>query len=63
MLAQVQEAILTGHCLEFDYLADGAGEPSWRRVAVYGLVHGPVTYLIGRCRRTTSRLSRSAWTA
>ena len=46
-LAVVQEAILRGQCLEFDYRADGATEPAWRRIAVYGLVHGPVTYVIG----------------
>lgn len=47
-LAQVQQAILTGQCLEFDYQADGAEAPAWRRIAVYGLVHGPVTYVIGK---------------
>jgi len=47
-LAQVQQAILAGQCLEFDYRADGAGEPKWRRIVVYGLVHGPVTYVIGK---------------
>lgn len=47
-LAQVQQAILTGQCLEFDYQADGAEAPGWRRIAVYGLVHGPVTYVVGK---------------
>lgn len=47
-LAEVQHAILTGQCLEFDYLPEGAPEPRWRRVAVYGLVHGSTTYLVGR---------------
>lgn len=47
-LAQVQQAILTGQCLEFDYQADGAPAPAWRRIAVYGLVHGPVTYVVGK---------------
>ncbi|NJR80344.1 WYL domain-containing protein [Sphingomonas corticis] len=47
-LAQVQQAILTGQCLEFDYLGEGATEPAWRRIAVYGLIHGPVTYIVGK---------------
>ena len=48
VLAIVQEAILTGQCLEFDYLSDGADEPRWRRIAVYGLVHGAITYVVGK---------------
>lgn len=44
----VQQAIIIGVALEFDYLADGASAPRWRRVAPYGLVHGPVTYLVGK---------------
>ena len=47
-LSVVQQAILIGQCIEFDYLTDGATEPKWRRIAVYGLVHGPVTYVIGK---------------
>lgn len=44
----VQQAIVAGVALEFDYLADGAAAPAWRRVVPYGLIHGPVTYLIGQ---------------
>ncbi|WNO53166.1 helix-turn-helix transcriptional regulator [Stakelama saccharophila] len=47
-LAAVQGAILVGCCLEFDYRAEEASEPRWRRVIPYGLVHGPVTYLVGQ---------------
>lgn len=47
-LALVQQAIMTGQCLEFDYLADGGTAPAWRRIAVYGLLHGPVTYVVGK---------------
>ncbi|WCT80262.1 helix-turn-helix transcriptional regulator [Novosphingobium humi] len=47
-LTTIQSAILTGHCVEFDYLADGADAPSWRRVVPYGLIHGPITYLLGK---------------
>ena len=47
-LAQVQGAIMAGQCLEFDYLRDGWAEPRWRRVIPMGLIHGPVTYLIGQ---------------
>lgn len=48
ILAQVQGAIMTGSCVEFDYLKEGASEPGWRRVIPVGLIHGPVTYLIGQ---------------
>lgn len=47
-LVQVQGAIMAGSCVEFDYLRDGAEEAKWRRVVPVGLVHGPVTYLIGQ---------------
>lgn len=47
-LAAVQGAIMAGCCLEFDYAADGADKPRWRRVVPYGLIHGPITYLIGQ---------------
>lgn len=44
----MQEAILAGACVEFDYLADGKTEPKWRRVIPYGLLTGPITYLVGK---------------
>lgn len=47
-LATVQGAILAGICLEFDYQADDAEKARWRRVIPYGLVHGAVTYLVGK---------------
>jgi predicted DNA-binding transcriptional regulator YafY len=47
-VAQVQGAMMAGMCLEFDYRADGAQEPKWRRVIPLGLIHGPATYLIGK---------------
>lgn len=47
-VATVQQAIMIGVALEFDYLADGADAAKWRRVTPYGLIHGPVTYLIGK---------------
>ena len=43
----VQGAILTGRCIEFHYATDERPEPRWRRVIPYGLVHGPLTYLLG----------------
>lgn len=48
----VQGAILAGCCLEFHYSTDERPEPKWRRVVPYGLVHGPLAYLIGKmpCR-------------
>lgn len=47
-MSLVQQAIMIGVAVEFDYLAEGGTEPKWRRVVPYGLVHGPVTYLIGK---------------
>lgn len=47
-LTTVQAAILGGRCVEFDYLPDGAADASWRRVIPYGLIHGPITYLLGK---------------
>lgn len=48
VLAAIQGAILAGCCLEFDYRADAAAEPRWRRVVPYGLVHGSIAYLVGK---------------
>ena len=47
-LTTVQAAILTGHCVEFDYQPESAEASSWRRVVPYGLIHGPITYLLGK---------------
>lgn len=47
-IVNVQRAILTGRCVEFDYSAGDAQRPSWRRVVPFGLVHGPQSYLIGK---------------
>ena len=47
-LTQIQAAILASHCVDFDYLPEGAEAPAWRRVIPYGLVHGPITYLVGK---------------
>jgi predicted DNA-binding transcriptional regulator YafY len=47
-LTTIQSAILTTHCVEFDYLPEGMESPSWRRVVPYGLIHGPITYLLGK---------------
>ena len=51
-VACIQGAIMAGACVEFDYRAEGAGGPKWRRVIPFGLIHGSVTYLIGKlaCR-------------
>ena len=47
-LTTIQSAILSGRCVEFDYLPDSAADPSWRRIVPYGLIHGPITYLLGK---------------
>ena len=47
-VAQVQGSMMAGMCLEFDYIADGAEEPKWRRVIPLGLIHGLATYMIGK---------------
>ena len=44
----IQSAILCGRCVEFHYATDERPEPRWRRVIPYGLVHGPLTYLLGK---------------
>lgn len=47
-LTVVQGAILAGCCVEFHYTTEERPEPRWRRVIPYGLVHGPLTYLLGK---------------
>lgn len=47
-LGAVQGAILSGHCVEFDYVAESGEQPRWRRVIPYGLIHGATTYLVGK---------------
>ena len=44
----IQGAILCGRCVEFHYATNERHEPRWRRVIPYGLVHGPLTYLLGK---------------
>lgn len=44
----IQSAILCGRCVEFHYATDERPEPRWRQVIPYGLVHGPLTYLLGK---------------
>ncbi|MFW5634526.1 MAG: helix-turn-helix transcriptional regulator, partial [Erythrobacter sp.] len=47
-VACIQGAMMAGACVEFDYRAEGASEPKWRRVIPFGLIHGSVTYLVGK---------------
>lgn len=47
-IATIQGAILAGCCLEFDYRAESATKPAWRRVIPFGLIHGSVPYLVGQ---------------
>lgn len=47
-LTTIQSAILCGCCVEFDYQPDGLETPAWRRIVPYGLIHGPITYLLGK---------------
>lgn len=51
VLVAVQQAIIAGTAIEFDYVAEGGDEPKWRRVVPYGLLHGPVAYLVGKMPR------------
>lgn len=48
VLIAVQRAIVGGTTIEFDYTPEGAIEAKWRRVVPYGLIHGPITYLVGK---------------
>ncbi len=43
----VADAIMSGLCLECDYLAVDADLPRWRKLACAGLINGPVSYLVG----------------
>lgn len=47
-LTTIQSAILASHCVDFDYQPEWADAPSWRRVVPFGLIHGPITYLLGK---------------
>ena len=47
-ITAIQRAMLEGCCLEFEYVREEQPEPVWRRVIPYGLVHGPMTYLLGK---------------
>ena len=47
-LAAVLQAILSARCLEFDYKAEQRENAEWRRVIVCGLLHGPISYLVGQ---------------
>ena len=47
-LTEIQSAILASHCVDFDYRPEGAEAPAWRRVIPFGLIHGPITYLVGK---------------
>lgn len=47
-LTCVQGAILAGNCVEFFYQPSGDKEPQRRWVVPYGLIHGPITYLVGK---------------
>lgn len=46
--ATIQQAIMAGTMIEFHYQADSKPAPEWRRVTPYGLVQGPLSYLIGK---------------
>jgi len=45
--AKLAQAIMAGMCVEFHYRSAGRDEAEWRRVVPYGLVQGPVPYLVG----------------
>lgn len=47
-LTTIQSAILSSHCVEFDYQPDSLETLAWRRIVPYGLIHGPITYLLGK---------------
>ena len=48
IFATIQQAIMVGTMVEFHYQADGKPAPEWRRATPYGLVHWPLSYLIGK---------------
>jgi predicted DNA-binding transcriptional regulator YafY len=48
VLTAVQDAIIAGSLIEFEYRAEGRSRSAWRRVIPYGLVHGSISYLVGK---------------
>ena len=51
--AAVQGAIMAGAMIEFEYQAEGSATASWRRVIPFGLIHGPLSYLVGKIPDTS----------
>ena len=47
-LAVIMQAILSAQCLEFNYRAKQREKAAWRRVIVCGLLHGPISYVVGQ---------------
>ena len=47
-LTVIQGAILAGCCVEFHYATHERPDLRWRRLIPYGLVHGPLSYLIAK---------------
>lgn len=43
----IQNAILMGRMVEFEYYSENYDTPKWRRIIPYGLIHGSISYLIG----------------
>lgn len=47
-LPAIMQAILSARCVEFDYKAEQREKAEWRRVIVCGLLHGPISYVVGQ---------------
>ena len=47
-LAALMQAVLSARCVEFNYKAEQRDQAEWRRVIVCGLLHGPVSYVLGQ---------------
>ena len=43
----IQNAILMGRLIEFDYIKEEFVDPIWRRIIPFGLIYGAVSYLVG----------------
>lgn len=62
-LAAIQQAMVAGQCVAFDYRTTESDAANRRCVVPMGLIHGPITYLVGKLvardyEPTTFRLDR-----
>jgi proteasome accessory factor B len=47
-IASIQQAIMAGCCVEFDYASERSASPRFHRVVPHGLLHDAASYLVGK---------------